>query len=327
MKINVLIAFFTITSFSMAQQDVYIHFTPKVGGVTINNSDLGTTVYQDLNNVAFQVDAFNYYISKLEIVHDGGQSINFDTADDVILVKVQNTTFNLGQHAITNVEQVNFGVGVHQDFNHLDPSSYPNGHPLGHQMDPVMQWGWTAGYFHMALNALGDNNNDDTPTEYFATHCLGDANYKNVALPISANNNGQNELHIYINCNLDEWIFGADPGSTGIQHTDGGIAITVMNNVNDRDVFVGSTSAGIGEIHETGSAYYQNMENGVVISWKEMKNLSECHVIDMKGKSIWKENNNSALGNFLVQDIVSGMYIVNFVDENNRIIHSMKLIH
>jgi len=327
MKPLILIIVIIVSTCTYAQQDVYIHFTPKVSGSTVNYSDLGTTVFQDLNNVAFQIDAFNYYISKLQIVHDGGQIINFDSANDVLLVKVQNSIFNIGQHTIANVEQINFGVGVHQDYNHLDPSSYPNGHPLGHQVNPVMQWGWTSGYFHMALNALGDNNNDNNPTEAFATHCLGDGNYKNVALPIMGFPNAQNEIHIYINCNLDEWIYGTDPGSTGVHHTDAGVAITVMNNVNDRSVFVGSSAAGIGEKEEIGSAFFHNMENGLKISWQEMNNLSHYQLIDMKGRSLNKGGNKNASGDFIVRNLDSGMFIVNFFDANNRIIHSMKVIH
>ena len=316
-----------VTGFTFAQQDVYIHFTPKISGTTVNNSDLGTTVFQDLSNIAFQVEAFNYYISKLEIVHDGGQTINFDTADDVLLVKVQNTSFNLGQYTITNVEQVNFGVGVHQDFNHLDPSTYSSGHPLGFQMDPVMQWGWTAGYKHMALDGLGDNNNDDTPTELFQPHCLGDGNYKNVQLPITSYVDSQNQMHIYVNCNLEEWIFGTNPGTTGVQHTSTGIAITVMNNVNNRNVFEASSFVSLEEKEEVGVAYFHNLENGVKISWEEMNNLSHYQLIDMSGQSINKGKNNNPSGQVIVRNLESGTFIVNFFDENNRIIHSMKLIH
>jgi len=194
-------------------------------------------------------------------------------------------------------------------------------------MDPVMQWGWTAGYFHMALSSLGDNNSDQIPTEMFHAHCLGDANYKNVELPISGYTNAQNEMHVYINCNIDEWIYGTDPGTTGVHHTDGGVAITVMNNVNDRNVFVGSTAAGIGEKEELGLAFFYNLENGLKISWKEMNNLSHYQLIDMNGQSLNKGKNNNASGEFIVRNLESGTFIVNFFDNNNRIIHSMKLIH
>src|SRR3989338_5988099 len=124
MKSIVLLIACCLSGIGMAQSDVFIHFTPKIGGQVVTTGDLGTTVYYDLNGIAFEVDLMSYYVSKLQLTHDGGQVINFDTPEDVKLVKVNNTIFALGSHTITDLEQVDFGVGVPQEWNHLDINQY-----------------------------------------------------------------------------------------------------------------------------------------------------------------------------------------------------------
>ena len=328
MKKALLVLSLFIANFGMTQPEVYIHFLPKVGGTQIMPSDLSNTVYHDLSGVAFEVDAFKYYVSKLSLTHDGGQVINFDTANDVMLVSVANNSYNLGVQNITTLEQVDFGVGVHADFNHLDPNSYPIGHPLGNQQDPVMQWGWTAGYFHMALNSMGDNNTDDICDQMFQPHCLGDANFKTESLVMTGQlDGGSNIYHIYIDCNLDEWIFGADPGTFGVQHTDQAPIPAVMNNVDNRPVFTSSTSLGLNESNEIGNVFFTNSENSVKITWKEMKAMEFYSMIDMNGRVIQKRPVDGVNGIATVEGLKKGMYIFNCYNDQHKLIHSINVIH
>lgn len=312
---------------SQAQNEVYIHFTPKVGGNQVTPIDLNNTVFHDLNGIAFQIDVMSYYISKLKLTHDGGQEINFDTPDDVKLVTIDDNVFNLGVHSISALEQVDFGVGVPQEWNHLDINLYPTGHPLGNQQNPVMHWGWTSGYFHMALTALGDNNTDDICDQMFEPHCLGDGNYKNKSIVMTGELGPDNIYHIYIDCNIDEWIFGTDPGTTGVQHTDGGVAITVMNNVDTRDVFVANDELGINESAvELGKAWFTSQGETVTLNWKEMKGMNSYTLIDVNGKVLARGNVQSPVGNATFE-LSKGTYFFNCYNEKGSKIHSLTVIH
>lgn len=325
-KLITLLTCLTI-GFAQAQTDVYIHFTPKVGGNQVTSSDLNNTVFHDLNGIAFQINVMSYYISKLQLTHDGGQVINFDTPDDVKLVTINNHVFNLGSHNITNLEQVDFGVGVPQEWNHLDINTYPAGHPLGNQQNPVMHWGWTSGYFHMALTALGDNNADDICDQMFETHCLGDGNYKNESIVMTGELGIDNIYHIYIDCNIDEWIFGTNPGTTGVQHTDGGVAITVMNNVESRDVFTANPDLGINEGNsELGNAWFSSQGEKVSVNWKEMKGMQSYTLIDINGKVITREQVNSPAGS-ASYELKKGTYFFNCYNDKGNKIHSLTIIH
>jgi hypothetical protein len=311
---------------AQAQSNVYIHFIPKVGGVTVNVSDLSSTVYHDLNGIAFQIQAMSYYVSKIQLTHDGGQVINLDTPEDVLCVKINDNVFNLGSHNITDLEQIDFGVGVPQEWNHLDIAAYPVGHPLSFQDNPSMHWGWTAGYIHMALNALGDNNADDICDQAFQTHCLGDANYKNASVQLDAIPEG-NDLHIYINCNIDEWIFGTDPGTTGVQHTETGVAVTVMKNVEIRDVFTPGAYLGLNEAQEIGNIFFHNTENALTVGWKEMNGMEEYQLLDMNGRVIAQGNSALPAGNVTVNDVQHGCYIFNCYSIDGKRLHSATVMH
>lgn len=311
----------------MAQSDVFIHFTPRIGGQVVTPSDLGSTVYYDLNGVAFEVDLMSYYISNLQLTHDGGQVTSFDTPDDVKLVKITNTVFALGSQNISNLEQVNFGVGVPGQWNHLDINTYPSGHPLANQQNPVMHWGWTSGYFHMALDAMGDNNADDVCDQAFQPHCLGDGNYKNVSLPMTGVQDG-NEYHIYIVCNIDEWIFGVNPGTAGVQHTDGGVAITVMNNVETRNVFEAQDELGVYDhAEELGQVYFNSNDETLILGWKEMKGMDNYQLINMNGKVMSEGQTSLPSAQITVEDLAHASYIFNCYDANGKRIHSATVMH
>lgn len=311
---------------AQAQTDVIIHFIPKIGGQTVNVSDLGTTVYHDLTGVAFEVDAMSYYISKIKLTHDGGQEINLDAPEDVLLVKITDNVFNLGNFDITDLEQIDFGVGVPAEWNHLDISTYPTGHPLSFQENPAMHWGWTAGYIHMALNAWGDNNSDDICDQVFQTHCLGDPNYKNASLQVDGIPEF-NGLHIYINCNIDEWIYGANPGTTGAQHTETGIAVTIMKNVEIRDVFTSGASLGLSDEHEVGRIFFNNTANELIIGWKEMNGMADYQLIDMNGRVVSEGHNAAAAGSVTINNLNSGGYIFNCYSIEGKRLHSATIMH
>ena len=72
MKNVFLLAVTFISFFSNAQTNVYLEFPAKVAGndLTLN------TVVQHSNGVDMSIDFFNYYISNVHIIHDGGQDLD-----------------------------------------------------------------------------------------------------------------------------------------------------------------------------------------------------------------------------------------------------------
>lgn len=303
-----------------AQQHVYLHFTPKVGGEVL----LPNTNVQDLQGVDMSIEYFNYYISNLHLIDD--QSQNIDLSDSVFLVKMTDYVLDLGMLDLTTVTQVNFGVGVPYELSHLDISQYPERHSLGYQT-PSMHWGWTAGYAHMIVDGFGDSNGDNIPDAAFQLHNLGDMNYKQVELPVITTQTTSDQLDIYVNCNLDQWIYGQNPGTVLFVHGSGAINTAVMTNVDDRNVFDISAEAGVTEITTaTGflKAYISN--NLVQVSWSELKGASCFTLIDMNGKMIEKGTMSDVNGTLSFPELISGSYVFTAYSENLDQLNQLRIV-
>ena len=303
-----------------AQQHVYVHFIPKVSGNTLV---AGATV-QDLAGVEMSIDFFNYYISNLHLIYDGG--LDMDLSDTVFLIKMDLNRLDLGVLNVSTISQVNFGVGVPYALNHLDISKYPLEHPLSFQ-SPSMQWGWTSGYAHMIVDGKGDSNGDGVPDASFQLHNFGDLNYKNVLLPTVATQTNASTLDIYIYCNVDEWIFGNDPGSVGIIHGSTGINTNVMNNVENRTVFQSPSNAAI-ETNDIlkGVLTSFNSENSVKVSWAELTNASSFSLVDSNGKLIETSTMENKHGEVTFSNISNGVYIFTAYSSTGDKLNQLRIV-
>lgn len=316
--ITLLIVVIGFTALSQ-NKSLYLKFPPLVGGVdyTMNS------IVQDLNGNYMQVQDFNYYLSNIHIIHDGGQDL--DLSDTIILVKGGEFEFLMGSFDITNIEQINFGVGVPQAVNHLDITQYPSGHFLSFQT-PSMHWGWTSGYKFLLCDGKGDANSDGTPETLFQLHDLGDANYKNVQLPVVGTVYASH-IVLPINCNIDEWIYGANPSTVGVQHGTTGINASTMSNVNSRAVFTQAASASLNEAVEHGEMYFVSHSENLEFIWKDLTGINHFKLIDMSGRVLSTEVSTQVNGTHSVSNLKAGQYIFTVYDNNNRVINSIKISH
>ena len=83
-KIIVIAICTLLSALSYSQQNVFITLSPKVASTDLV---IGTNV-SNLNGVVFNLDYFDYYLSGLHIIHDGGQDL--DLSDTVFLVEPTN---------------------------------------------------------------------------------------------------------------------------------------------------------------------------------------------------------------------------------------------
>lgn len=178
---------FTFLSFlfltATAQQNVTLRLDHMVGDEAF---ELNTEYSEPDQGYNFSITRLQYYISQIEITHDGGQKTLL--TDTWLLVDAaEQSDFDLGSHNINSVEAINYWVGVEKDYNHLDPSQYPSGHPLAPQ-NPAMHWGWAAGYRFACLEGQTGFNLLIT----YQIHALGDINYHAVSLETGAFMEGDN---------------------------------------------------------------------------------------------------------------------------------------
>jgi hypothetical protein len=244
----------------------------------------------DLNGTSFELDHFDYYLSNVKIIHDGGQTLVLP--EEVYLIEPDNHIIYLGYMNVVDIEAIEFGIGVPENINTfngadaIDISAYPPSHPLSYQ-DPAMHWGWSAGYMQMIVGGYADSDDDDIVDEYFEIHSVGKDNYANVSLPVIENNSYEDQIDITLNCNLDIWLTGADIKTVGIMHGTTGVNATVMENVEILPVFNQSANASSSNINLLpGKAWFFNHPESMEIYWEGIKDLSSFVLIDVQGKIV-----------------------------------------
>ena len=309
-----------------AQKNVFVNISPKVEG---NPLQLNTTL-TDISGKAFNITAFDYYLSNVTLVHDGGQIMVL--APEVYLIEPDNHTIYLGYLDVDVVEEIQFGIGVPTNLNTIsgedaiDISAYPEGHPLSFQ-DPSMHWGWTSGYFCMIVSGNGDSNSDDIPDALYEVHSLGKDNYSYIDLPVIGTEMYTDQLDININCNVDIWLTGVNLGSVGVLHGSTGLNEQVMNNATDLAVFSQDATAALNSVEMIpGKLWFHNSPSLFTVQWDGIKNAAAINLSDVQGKIVSEKSINSIIGKVEFSDLPSGIYRVSVYDGENNLLKTINAV-
>lgn len=158
---------------SAQTNEVQFTFSHKANGEELKVNETLFTIW---NGKVMRIDRAEFYLAEISLIGAGGGKTAIQ--DQYILADAgdPNKVWTLGNVNMSDIEGVEVHIGVDAAKNHLDPSTYQLGHPLGFQ-DPSMHWGWSAGYRFMAIEGYVDNNNDGIPESLFQYHNLGDNLY------------------------------------------------------------------------------------------------------------------------------------------------------
>lgn len=318
--------FIAVSSSSFAQKNVFITIAPKENGNALQ-LDANLT---NSTGVVYSVTYFDYYLSNLHIIHDGGQDL--DLSDTVFLIEPANHILHLGILDVTTIEQITFGVGVPPNLNTqsgadaVDISTYPEFHPLSFQ-DPSMYWGWTSGYTHMIIEGRADSNNDGTPETLYQIHNLGNSNFHNVVLPVTQTDSYADQIDVYVNCNVDVWLKNINIKTIGVLHGSSGDNTVVMNNVLSEPVFDQSATASVPAIQKNiGKMYFSTIDSKTKVTWEGMLNASNYKLTDLSGKLIASGSAQTVKGDFVLPNLTAGMYNFHIYDENANLLNSLKVL-
>lgn len=326
MKRIYLVAFsLLILSSVQAQKNVFLTISPKVAGVDLQME----TNLTDLAGVVFSLNHFDYYVSNVHIIHDGGQDIHL--SDTVFLVEPASHVLHLGIQNVNTIEQIIFSIGVPANINTssgadaIDISTYPEGHPLSFQ-DPAMHWGWTAGYMHMIIGGPVDTDNDGITDAGFQLHNLGDVNYFTVTLPVVQTNTTADQVDVYLNCHVDVWLKNIDIKSVGILHGSSGANRDVLRNVEIETVFDQSGTASVSTVHSSvGKVYFSNVNEVVNVTWENVKDVQSFRLTDISGKLVAQGPVDGSNGSMVFENITNGMYQFQLFDASTNELNSVKI--
>ncbi len=282
------------------------------------NHKLGVSPFQmntsatNNNNVQFDVSRLQYYISQITLIHDGAQETTIPGT--WFLVDAGNHfQASLGNHPITTLEGIRFGVGVESSVNHLDPSSYAANHPLAPK-SPSMHWGWSAGYRFVAMEGNGGTN----LSQSYEIHALEDQNYFLTTVNTSGFS-GSNGTIIALDADYAMALKNIDVSTGPITHGGFGEAITLLENFRD-DVFTASTIVGLeAELSQQELMIAPNpvAASGLVRVEGEFGTEAVVTVTDLSGKVIQEKLVSGEVA--ILEVTVAGYYLVSLKKQGETV--------
>jgi hypothetical protein len=313
-----LLSLLLVSATGMAQKNVILNINHKL-------SDQPFQLNQpDVNNEGntFSITRLEYYLSNIRITHDGGL---IDTATGVYaLVNASTTTsVELGSFDISQVEKIEFCVGVNQPENNADPALWPGDHPLAPKT-PSMHWGWAAGYRFVALEGKSGPNLNTT----FQFHALGNQNYYTAVVNTAATE-VNDQLLITLDADYTKALYNIDVSQGPTVHGETGLAVTVLLNFKNRIFTAAENSTAVepaisGEdirIYpnpSTGNMHIQVLSSGYKVT--------KLEIMDLTGKRIQtvQMENDQELTLWLPG---AGFYLISFWDQHERLYTSKVLVH
>lgn len=182
----------TLSLFAQTENEIVFKFQHKAGPEPIAIKE---TVFPIWNNKKVMLNRAEFYIAEIELIKSDSSVLPLRDVYLLAGADYPGMSFPVGKWPVDQIIGLTLHIGVDSAHNHLDPSTYPPGHPLGHQKN-LMHWGWTSGYRFMAIEGMVDNNGDGIPESELQFHNLGDVLYKSVGLEGSAQaKNGVLELN------------------------------------------------------------------------------------------------------------------------------------
>jgi len=159
---------------------VTLRFETRVGTEPFAIGD----VYIDNLGYRYRAETFMSYLSMIELVRANGE---------VVLVKdFYVANFNTTPQLSVNVKEgdytkVRFNLGVPEAYNkNVDPTTYPNSHPLSVLGSQGLFWQWNTGYIFTKFDGKADLEGveGNLLLSPFAFHCGDDPLFRTVELDL-----------------------------------------------------------------------------------------------------------------------------------------------
>lgn len=174
-----------------------LHLGARVGSETFETG----TVYWSPTNYRFRLENFQMYVSMIELVRSDGSSVRIREFDLI----------NLNGGAVFSVSVppgdytlLRFNQGIPPEYNkNVDPTTYPNSHPLSVQGSNGMFWTWNSGYIFTRFDGKADLDGiEGNPLLHpFAFHAGDDPLFRTIELSLvnpSFPSDGSRTLSVFI---------------------------------------------------------------------------------------------------------------------------------
>lgn len=301
---------------AQSQQNVSLTINHFLAGEKFENN---VTVQNDLgDNVKF--DRMEYYISDIQVIHDGGQAEKIE--DLYVLVSLINKTdptiIELGELNVTKLEGISFRLGVDEENNHADPALWPASHPLAPK-NPSMHWGWTSGYRFIALEGKCGPSVD----EWIQLHVIGDEFHQQLTLSIDESESENYDINIdadYINL-----LAGIELKNELIVHGSTDEIIPTVSNFIEKTFTLNGIVDTKEDVSISAFDIYPNpaVNRQVQFNIKATKEIEFVQVYNSLGTLV---NTQTAKGSNVILFDNPGIYFISILDDNGQMLASRRVV-
>ena len=325
---TLLIISLSCTFYSSAQnKEISLYLSHYYNGETINLDD--TLSFED--GINYNISRLEYYLTINTLRATNGDSIvypgEFYTSEDSLinysgkqlLVNTQKNKYSLGLHDISDLNTMQFHVGVPAEINHQDPTIWPSSHPLAPKT-PSMHWGWAAGYRFIAFEAMVDEDSDSIFETVLQYHGVGDTLYRAVNRTVNTEET-EEEIIIYLDVNYEELLLGINASSGGVFHGEHEQVMGLMDNFANNEVFTNTENMSLKSTLPANNISPNPFSNSLSI---KLEKPSQLKVYSILGKLVYERHLVVGSNTIVTQKLKEGLYIFHL--ENEDSIKSYKLL-
>lgn len=306
--------------------DVVFRFDHRVGSEPLA---LNSTIFTLPDGRKALLTRAEFYIAEIELNKPDGSKLPLNNMYLLVNANTPNRIYSAGIWPVEQITGLTLHLGVDAAHNHLDPSSYPAGHPLAHQ-NPTMHWGWTAGYRFMAIEGLLDKNGDNIPETIFQYHNLGDSLYQTVELT-GTGTLASGVLQVDFKLDYARLFDKLDMSGNLTQHGSGPINAAMMSNAATKDFITFSQSSSVSSPalqSERISALPNPARDAAAIRYDlETQGALVLVLTNNLGQTVLRHDNlpNAGMLEISLASVPPGTYRYAFYD-NSRLIASKQLV-
>lgn len=296
---------------SFAQTNIELNIQHKFGKSTFVK---GQTYIDNLNR-AVLINEIEYFISNIELVHDGGLSSPISTQPFLIHSENYSAVIGSTNSTVQELELFNFDLGVDATSNNTNPSSYPFGHSLAAaNMYSIGE----QSYVFVMIRGMVDTDNDQIPDRDFNLRATGNQLLRQVSVEATTAS-VSNTLKINLIANISNWLKDIDLDLVGLQENAGTDNEKLCDNTMEESVFsnVGTTNVSTIVSPQNQIFIDSRLSYAPTIHYKFFTNeLIDMTITNLNGSYFIQRFDLTPDGDFFMSDdLASGVYIVIFTSD------------
>ena len=277
------------------------------------------SVYPGIRTGSFyRPELLRYYISKITIHHDGSK--HTPLPDTYILVDAKEVQrYSLGDLDVGSVDSITFFIGIDKERNHLDPTTYPEWHPLALKT-PSMHWGWAAGYRFVTYEGMAGTS-ETKLTAGFQIHTLDDALYTRVASAATSTRTAVG-IDVTVRADYGRLLDAIDVSKGLVMHGSTDEAITLMRNMGSAVYSPGITTSVAADDERTPSLAPNPATDVVLLP----TDVVDVRISDMSSATVLSASITAGSPLLSVSTLPNGTYSVTLRHADGSIRHELLVV-